>query len=111
MKKTIKLSLLLLLSGWILGLQAQDDDFNLEDDVQAIAAYDLKDCIQFAFKYSENYKKARLEIRNAKADVGTNIARGLPRIDAGISYQDNFKIPRQFVPAFLFDPSIFIQLR
>ena len=82
-----------------------EEEFSIEDDVPAIASYSLDDCIKYAFRYSEALKLGEIDVRMAHEDVGINIARGLPKIDAEASYQDNFKIQRSFVPAILFDPT------
>ncbi|NJL14928.1 MAG: TolC family protein [Microscillaceae bacterium] len=85
--------------------QVEDPDstFRVDDNTSAIAAYDLEGCLQYALRYSESLRLGELDIRAAQADVGENIARGLPQVSAEASFQDNFKIQRSFVPAFLFD--------
>ncbi len=79
------------------------DFFSVEDETISIAAYDLQGCIDFAIRNQESVKFAQMNVGTAEAEVGENIARGLPQIKANASFQDNFQIPRSFVPAFLFD--------
>ncbi|MDX2304024.1 MAG: TolC family protein [Microscillaceae bacterium] len=113
-------SVLLILTLWmgmflLYSAQAQVDttkkqtefseEFSVSDDVQSIASYTLEDCIKYAFRYSETLKLKDIDVRIAHEEVGENLARGLPKIDAEASYQDNFKIQRSFVPAVLFDPA------
>ena len=74
-----------------------EEEFSIEDDVPAIASYSLNDCIQYAFQYSESIKLSEIDVKMAHEDIGVNIARGLPKIDAGVNYQHNLKIQRVFV--------------
>ncbi len=87
-------------------LQAQvpdNDDFSIEDNTIGISSYDLQGCINFALQNQESLKLARLEVRTAEAEVGENLARGFPKVNASAGFQSNFIIQRSFVPAFLFD--------
>jgi outer membrane protein TolC len=79
------------------------DFFSVEDETIAIASYDLQGCISYAIRNQESVKLAQMNVRTAQAEVGEKLSTGLPQIDASANFQDNFKIQRSFVPAFLFD--------
>ncbi|NJO01636.1 MAG: TolC family protein [Bacteroidia bacterium] len=84
--------------------KAEEEGFTLEDDVPAIASYDLEECIRFAFRYSEEIKKAILDVRIAAAEVGENRAIGLPQINAEGNFTHNYRIQKGFVAAASFAP-------
>lgn len=59
----------------------------------------LQDALEYAFVNSANMKNALLDIQIAKRDVGITKSQGLPQVDAGITYTNNFAVPTVFLPA------------
>ncbi|MEO1655848.1 MAG: TolC family protein, partial [Bacteroidota bacterium] len=92
-------SLSLFLCLWTTGLLAQSANSSPsieKDRSRAIAKYELQDCIRYAFQYRESIKKAEMDVRIATAEVGENISRGIPKIDASVDFNQNFKIRSAF---------------
>lgn len=83
-------------------VKAQDDEdifAGLEDDVPAIASYDLEGCIEYAFQYSEIMRRAKLDVEEAAADIGIQKATGLPTITGQANYTHNLEIQKAFAAA------------
>ncbi len=93
------LSILLLLCPALSRAQDEEPDFVIEDNTKAIANYSLDECIDYAFRYSEDLKRSQLDVRIAQEEVGENVARGLPSISAQADFNHNFKIQRGFISA------------
>ena len=67
--------------------------------------FSLTDCIEFAFQNSLGVKNAALDMESAEAKVGETLADGLPQVNGVIDYSNYFKIPNQFLPSIIFDPT------
>jgi len=67
--------------------------------------FSLNECIEFAFQNSLGVKNAGLDMESAEAKVGETMSDGLPQINGAIDYSNYFKIPNQFLPTIIFDPT------
>ncbi len=81
--------------------QQQADTISTENPMS------LEECLEYAFQNNETLRNSVLEQKIAKADVGITKADGLPQVNASVSYNNNFAIQTQFLPAVFFadDPS------
>ena len=77
------------------------------DSVDTTQPLSLEMCLDYAFKNNVNVDNAELEQRIARTDVGVTKSQGLPQISADASYDNNFSIQTQFLPAVFFadDPN------
>jgi outer membrane protein TolC len=66
--------------------------------------YSVSEAIGYAIKNHASVKNANLDIANASARVSEIKAIGLPQINAGVNYTNNYQIARVFLPAKTFDP-------
>ncbi len=80
---------------------------SVQDSVAVGGPLTLEECLEYAYENNQTLQNAALEQSIAKADVGVTKAQGLPLVDAGISYNNNFAIQTQFLPAIFFadDPN------
>ncbi len=60
--------------------------------------YTLSQCVAYALEHSEQIQNAELDNRIAQANVGEIRAVGLPQVNANLALQDNFKVPKVFLP-------------
>ncbi len=84
-----KLSLFLLLA--CLGMQAQE--------TKKSYSFSLQQAIEHALQYNYAAKNSGLDIEAAKKKKWETTASGLPQINAGLDYQNNFVIQQSVIPA------------
>ncbi|RAR50430.1 TolC family protein [Flavobacterium lacus] len=89
-----KLSLFLLLA--CLGIQAQE--------TKQSYSFSLKQAIEHALQYNYSVINSGRDIEAAKKKKWETTASGLPQINAGLDYANNFKLQTQAVSGNLFDP-------
>ncbi len=65
----------------------------------------LKQCIEYALAHSYALSNAQIDIQVAEADIARYRADGLPQISGSAGFQDNFIVPKAFVPAQLVNPN------
>ncbi|MBN8566684.1 MAG: TolC family protein [Flavobacteriales bacterium] len=87
-----KLSLFLLLA--CLGMQAQE--------TKKSYSFSLQQAIEHALQYNYAAKNSGLDIEAAKKKKWETTASGLPQINAGLDYQNNFEIQKSLIPAEFF---------
>lgn len=58
----------------------------------------LQECVRIALDNSVKLKNAKLDNQLAQAKVGEVRAIGLPQANASVSFSDNFKVPKAFLP-------------
>ena len=77
------------------------------DSSRAAQPFTLEMCLDYAYKNNATVENASLEQAIAKADVGVTKSQGLPQIAADVSYDNNFAVQTQFLPAVFFadDPN------
>ena len=77
------------------------------DSANADQAMTLVACLEYAFQNNTTVQNAKLEQRIAATDVGVTKSQGLPQLSANASYDNNFLIQTQFLPAVFFaeDPN------
>ena len=64
--------------------------------------FSLERCLEYAFQNNANVTNAELERLVAQRDVNVTKAQGLPQINADVSYDNNYAIQTQFLPAIFF---------
>jgi outer membrane protein len=84
-----KLSLFLLLA--CIGMQAQE--------TKKSYSFSLQQAIEHALQYNYAAKNSGLDIEAAKKKKWETTASGLPQINAGLDYQNNFVIQQSVIPA------------
>ena len=89
-----KLPLFLLLA--CLGIQAQENKQSY--------SFSLKQAIEHALQYNYSVINSGRDIEAAKKKKWETTASGLPQINAGLDYANNFKLQTQAVSGNLFDP-------
>ena len=89
-----KLSLFLLLA--CLGIQAQE--------TKKSYSFSLQQAIEHALQYNYAAKNSGLDIEAAKKKKWETTASGLPQINAGLDYTNNFKLQTQALTGNAFDP-------
>ena len=89
-----KLSLFLLLA--CLGMQAQE--------TKKSYSFSLQQAIEHALQYNYAAKNSGLDIEAAKKKKWETTASGLPQINAGLDYTNNFKLQTQALTGNAFDP-------
>lgn len=89
-----KLSLFLLLA--CLGMQAQETTKSY--------SFSLQQAIEHALQYNYAAKNSGLDIEAAKKKKWETTATGLPQINAGLDYANNFKLQTQALTGNAFDP-------
>ena len=62
----------------------------------------LEECLSYAYQNNANVENAVLEQSIAVRDVGITKAQGLPQVNVGVSYNNNYAIQTQFLPAAFF---------
>ena len=79
----------------------------MTDSVNVDQPLTLEMCLDYAYKNNVNVENAALEQSIARADVGVTKSQGLPQIGADVSYDNNFAVQTQFLPAVFFadDPN------
>lgn len=87
-----KLSLFLLLA--CLGMQAQE--------TKKSYSFSLQQAIEHALQYNYAAKNSGLDIEAAKKKKWETTASGLPQINAGLDYQNNFELQKSLIPAEFF---------
>jgi outer membrane protein TolC len=87
-----KLSLFLLLA--CLGIQAQE--------TKKSYSFSLQQAIEHALQYNYAAKNSGLDIEAAKKKKWETTASGLPQINAGLDYTNNFVLQRSLIPAEFF---------
>lgn len=87
-----KLSLFLLLA--CLGIQAQE--------TKKSYSFSLQQAIEHALQYNYAAKNSGLDIEAAKKKKWETTASGLPQINAGLDYQNNFELQKSLIPAEFF---------
>jgi outer membrane protein TolC len=93
MRFSLSVFLFTLILGTPLSLRAQQEDAAAEDPMT------LEKALDYAYVNSVNMKNALLDIQIAKRDVGVTKSQGLPQLNAGISYTNNFAVATVFLPA------------
>jgi outer membrane protein TolC len=68
-------------------------------------SFSIKEAIDYAIKNQATVKNANLDVLNADARVNEIKAMGLPQLNGGINYNNNYQIARVFLPAKTFDPT------
>lgn len=68
-------------------------------------AFSLEEAIQYALEHNENLKNAKINIKDANAQVYETRADGLPNINGAFNYNNNVDIPVSFIPDIIFDPN------
>jgi outer membrane protein TolC len=76
----------------------------IANNIFAQQNYTVAEAIDYAVKNHASVKNANLDIENAAARVSEIKAIGLPQINGGVNYTNNFQIARVFLPAKTFDP-------
>nr|WKN36292.1 TolC family protein [Tunicatimonas sp. TK19036] len=78
-----------------------------DSEVGTILPLTLDSCLAYAYQNSEQLQISELELAIAKADVGITKAQGFPQLNGSVSYNNNFAIQTQFLPAVFFaeDPN------
>jgi outer membrane protein TolC len=76
--------------------------FLLVDKLSAQNVYTLQQCIDTALKNSLQLKSDNYDLDKTKASIGEAYSSLLPSVSASGSYQYQFKVPVQLVPADLF---------
>jgi outer membrane protein TolC len=68
---------------------------------------DLEACLAYAFANNTVIENSKLDQRIARTDVGVTKSQGLPQLSAAASYDNNYIIQTQFLPAEFFaeDPT------
>ncbi|WP_188362917.1 TolC family protein [Flavobacterium orientale] len=89
-----KLSIFLLLA--CLGMQAQE--------TKKSYSFSLQQAIDYALQYNYSAINSGRDIEAAKKKKWETTASGLPQINAGLDYQNNFKLQTQAVSGNVFDP-------
>lgn len=84
-----KLSLFLLLA--CIATQAQENKKSY--------SFSLQQAIEHALQYNYTAKNSGLDIEAAKKKKWETTASGLPQINAGLDYQNNFEIQKSLIPA------------
>lgn len=74
-------------------VQAQE-----ETQDESLQNLTLEACVQYALEHSETIQNAQLDNCVAEANVGEVRAIGLPQVNANLALQDNFKVPKAFLP-------------
>ncbi len=97
MKKRSFISLILLFFSYLAFSQSNTSAVVLENQ-------SLKQCIEYALAHSYALSNAQIDIDMAEADVARYRADGLPQISGSAGFQDNFVVPKAFVPAQLVNP-------
>lgn len=87
-----KLSLFLLLA--CLGMQAQE--------TKKSYSFSLQQAIDHALQYNYAAKNSGLDIEAAKKKKWETTATGLPQINAGLDYTNNFELQKSLIPAEFF---------
>ena len=87
-----KLSLFLLLA--CLGIQAQE--------TKKSYSFSLQQAIEHALQYNYAAKNSGLDIEAAKKKKWETTATGLPQINAGLDYTNNFELQKSLIPAEFF---------
>lgn len=87
-----KLSVFLLFA--CLGIQAQE---NIKS-----YSFSLQQAIEHALQYNYSAKNSGLDIEAAKKKKWETTATGLPQINAGLDYQNNFELQKSLIPAEFF---------
>ncbi|RMG86893.1 MAG: TolC family protein, partial [Bacteroidetes bacterium] len=77
----------------------------LSTSLSAQENFTLEAAIQYALEHNANIRTGQLDIADADQQIVENTATGLPRISAGLNYQNNIKLPTSLVPARFFDPN------
>ena len=72
------------------------------DSTGAAQPLSLDRCLEYAFQNNVNVENATIEKRIARTDVGVTKAQGMPQLSADVSYDNNFAIQTQFLPAIFF---------
>lgn len=75
-----------------------------QDSVMGQDAMTLEECLEYAYQHNQTLQNAVLEQSIAKVDVGVTKAEGLPQINGSVSYNNNFAIQTQFLPAIFINP-------
>lgn len=101
MLRTLLKPLLLLWFAMPLAAQPQ------ANEVATAQPFTLEACLEYAYQNSEQIQIAELEQAIAKADIGVTKAQGLPQLNGSVSYNNNFAVQTQFLPAVFFaeDPN------
>jgi len=89
-----KLSIFLLLA--CLGMQAQE--------TKKSYSFSLQQAIEHGLQYNYTAKNSSLDIEAAKKKKWETTASGLPQINAGLDYANNFKLQTQALTGNAFDP-------
>ena len=69
--------------------------------------FSLQECLLYAYQHNANVENAALEEGIAQADVGITKSQGLPQVNVDVTYDNNYSIQTQFLPAVFFadDPT------
>lgn len=65
-------------------------------------ALSLEQAIEYALQYNYSAKNSGLDIEAAKKKKWETTATGLPQINAGLDYQNNFELQKSLIPAEFF---------
>lgn len=85
---------LLLFATTLLRVEAQQNEFSLED------------CINYAIENNENLKIAKFENDIAVTQINETLARGLPQVDGTVGVAKNFRIQTSFIQDFI-SPAVY----
>jgi outer membrane protein TolC len=68
---------------------------------QTPMAFSLKQAQDYAFEHNFDLRNTAIDVQIASKEVKKNTAIGLPQVNGGIDYMDNFVIPTSVIPNFL----------
>lgn len=82
------------------------EGFINKTQAQETLNYSIQQCIDYAIQNNVNAKNARLDEKEAKADVKAITGTGLPQVNLEADFNHNFEVPTQFLPDFI-SPSVY----